>query len=162
MYNVGIITVSDSGYAGLRQDISGEVIAEIAEAAELSISERLLLPDDYSLLVQNLQDLSQRLDLILTTGGTGFAKRDITPEATRAVIEKECGGISAAIVANGLKYTPRAMLSRAVCGIKGSCVILNLPGSPKAVRESLEFVLPSLLHGLEILKGDSGNCARKD
>lgn len=160
MFRVAVITISDSGFAGNREDKSGPVICNIMEKDGYSISHTNLLPD-------NREDISKELkricdediaDLVLTTGGTGFSKRDNTPEATKDVVERETPGISEAMRYLSLQITPRAMLSRATSGIRKSALIINLPGSPKAVRECLEYILPSLGHGLSILKGTETNC----
>lgn len=161
-FRVAILTSSDKGYAGQREDVSGAVIREIAENAGYEITAYKVLPDERDQLAEQLRlwcDEDQA-DLILTTGGTGFSPRDCTPEATRAVIERETPGIPEAMRAFSLRITPRAMLTRAAAGIRKESLIINLPGSPKAVRECLEYILPSLSHGLAILKGLDGNCAR--
>ncbi len=158
---VAIITLSDSGYAGQREDKSGPVIRELAEAAGYEIVHTALLPDGVEPLSSELKRLCDEdlADLVLTTGGTGFSPTDLTPEATLAVTERPAPGIAEAMRYNSLQITPRAMLSRAAAGIRKKTLIVNLPGSPKAVRECLEFILPSLGHGLEILRGTAGNCA---
>lgn len=160
MYRVGIVTLSDKGYAGAREDISGARIRELLPAEYEVVSYRLL-PDDRTMLREELMRLADDVgcDLILTTGGTGFSVRDITPEATMDVAERNAMGISEAMRAYSLSITPRAMLSRGVSVIRGRTLIVNLPGSPKAVTESLTYILPSLGHGLDILKGDAGECA---
>ena len=159
---VAIITLSDSGYAGQREDKSGPVIRELAEAAGYEIVHTALLPDGIEPLASELKRLcdGDLADLVLTTGGTGFSPTDLTPEATLSVVERPAPGIAEAMRYNSLQITPRAMLSRAAAGIRKSTLIVNLPGSPKAVRECLEFILPSLGHGLEILRGTAGECAR--
>ena len=158
---VAIITLSDSGYAGQREDRSGPVIRELAEAAGYTVVHTALLPDGVEPLAGELKRLCDGdiADLVLTTGGTGFSPRDLTPEATRAVTERPAPGIAEAMRWNSLRITPRAMLSRGEAGIRKGALIVNLPGSPKAARECLEFILPALGHGLEILKGTAGNCA---
>ena len=158
---VAIITLSDSGYAGQREDRSGPVIRELAEAAGYTVAHTALLPDGVEPLASELKRLCDEdlADLILTTGGTGFSPTDLTPEATLSVVERPAPGIAEAMRWQSLQITPRAMLSRAAAGIRKQALIVNLPGSPKAVRECLEFILPSLAHGLEILKGTVGNCA---
>ena len=158
-----VITLSDKGYRGEREDKSGPLIVEMLKEAGYEVAETLLLPDG----VQPLQDELIRLadesqmDLVLTTGGTGFAPTDVTPEATMAVMTRNAPGIAEAMRAYSLSITPRAMLSRAASVIRGETLIVNLPGSPKAVKESLEYILPSLEHGLKLLKGQDGECARK-
>ena len=159
---VAIITLSDSGYAGQREDRSGPVIRELAETVGYEIVHTVLLPDGIEPLASELRRLCDEdmADLVLTTGGTGFSPTDLTPEATLSVVERPAPGIAEAMRYNSLQITPRAMLSRAAAGIRKRTLIVNLPGSPKAVRECLEFILPSLGHGLEILKGTAGECAR--
>ncbi len=162
MFTAAIITASDKGFAGNREDVSGEVIREILEANGYTVLKKVILPDDIKVLSDEMINMCDVLkaNLILTTGGTGFSKRDVTPEATVAVCERMATGVSEAIRVNSLKITGRAMLSRATCGIRGESVILNLPGSPKAVRESLEYVIGHLEHGLNILLGRDGECAQ--
>lgn len=162
MYSFAIVTASDKGSRGERIDESGKVIEEIMEAADYQFIERLIVEDDKEKLKEALIYLAdeKKASLILTTGGTGFSMRDVTPEATLEVLNRLTPGISEAIRAYSLKITPRAMLSRATSGIRNQCLIINLPGSPKAVRESLEYILDSLKHGLDILCGNDGECAR--
>ena len=159
---MAVNTLSDSGYAGNREDKSGPVIQEMVRAAGYEVTAVKLLPDDSTMLQVELTALcdGNQADLVLTTGGTGFSPRDCTPEATMAVVERPAPGIAEAMRWNSLQITPRAMLSRAAAGIRKGTLIVNLPGSPKAVKECLDFILPSLAHGLEILKGDANNCAR--
>lgn len=163
MFKVGIITASDKGYIGERKDESGEVIAEIMREERYTIERKTIVPDDIDMLYQDMVTMADDLevDLILTTGGTGFSPRDVTPEATIKACDRMANGISEAIRYYSLQITPRAMLSRAVSGIRGNTLIINLPGSPKAVKESLGFILDSLHHGLEILTGRGSECARK-
>ena len=163
MYRAGIVTLSDKGAAGEREDKSGAVIREILEAAGYEVAAQSLLPDEGEALKKELIRLSDQVqcDLVLTTGGTGFSRRDVTPEATMAVAERNAPGIAEAIRAYSMTVTKRAMLSRGVSVIRGGTLIINLPGSPKAVRESLEYVLDTLPHGLDILSGRGGECARK-
>ena len=163
MYTVGIITSSDKGYAGGREDKSGEVIKEIIEERGFKVIRQVILPDEKEMLKQEFINMSDELNvnLILSTGGTGFSKRDITPEATKEVIEREAAGICEAIRLYSLQITKRAMLSRAVSGIRGNTLIVNLPGSPKACKEALDFVLEELRHGIGILLGEEKECARK-
>ena len=162
MYRVAIITASDSGYAGQREDKSGPVIRELVTAAGFEAVHYRMLPDDRGLLAGEMRRICDEgtADLILTTGGTGFSPRDCTPEATEDVTERRVPGIPEAMRYLSLQITPRAMLSRASAGIRGKTLIVNLPGSPKAVRECLEYILPALTHGLDILTGAAGNCAR--
>lgn len=162
MYRAGIVTLSDKGAAGEREDKSGAVIKEILESAGYEVVAQSLLPDEGEALKTELIRLSDQVqcDLVLTTGGTGFSRRDVTPEATMAVAERNVPGIAEAIRAYSMTVTKRAMLSRGVSVIRGGTLIINLPGSPKAVRESLEYVLDTLPHGLDILSGRSGECAR--
>lgn len=163
MYRAGIVTLSDKGAAGEREDKSGAVIKEILESAGYEVVAQSLLPDEGEALKAELIRLSDQVqcDLVLTTGGTGFSRRDVTPEATMAVAERNAPGIAEGIRAYSMTVTKRAMLSRGVSVIRGGTLIINLPGSPKAVRESLEYVLDTLPHGLDILSGRSGECARK-
>ena len=155
---VAVITSSDSGYAGKREDVSGPVIEYGYEVVH-----RELLPDDLEMLRDAMIRIAdeEMADLILTTGGTGFSPRDVMPEATTAASERLVPGIPEAMRAYSMQFTKRAMLSRAASGIRKSTLIVNLPGSPKAVRECLEYILPELNHGLEILLGKTGECARK-
>ncbi len=163
MFRVGIITASDSGYAGKREDVSGAVIKEIALANGYQVTSYAVLPDDRKLLAEEMKHLCDDdiADLVLTTGGTGFSPRDCTPEATLDVAEKQAQGIAEAMRYSSMRITKRAMLSRAVAVIRGKTLIVNLPGSPKAVRENLEFIITELPHGLEVLKGNVSNCAAK-
>ena len=158
-----IITSSDSGYAGEREDLSGPVIKEIAEKAGYQVVSMDLLPDDRKMLSDRMKEIADNnmAELILTTGGTGFSPRDVMPEATEDIIERRVPGIPEAMRAYSMTITKRAMLSRASAGIRNKTLIINLPGSPKAVRESLEYIIDALAHGIEIMTGEAGNCARK-
>ena len=178
MKRAAIITASDSGYRGEREDLSGPAIKEILEREGYEVISMDILPDDQVMLAGKLQEIadSEKAELILTTGGTGFSERDVIPEATEEVIERKVPGIPEAteevierkvpgipeaIRAYSMTITKRAMLSRATAGIRGKTLIVNLPGSPKAVRESLEYIIDTLAHGLEILSGEARDCARK-
>lgn len=158
---VGILTVSDKGAKGERVDRSGPAARAVIESAGGEVVRTGIVPDEQDAIRSALVGWSDAgLDLILTTGGTGFSPRDWTPEATKSVIEREAPGLAEAMRAAGMKATPTAMLSRAVAGIRKSTLIVNLPGSEKAVRESLTAILPALPHGIEILKGAAADCAR--
>jgi molybdenum cofactor synthesis domain-containing protein len=159
-YRVAIITLSDKGSRGEREDKSGPLIREMTEAAGYQVESHIMLPDEQELLEQELKRLCDKglADLILTTGGTGFSPRDHTPEATLAVAERLVPGIAEAMRQQSLTITKRAMLSRAVSVIRGKTLIVNLPGSPKAVRENLEYIIGELRHGLDILTGRDGEC----
>lgn len=161
-FTAAIITVSDKGSAGKRIDESGPLIEKMLKDAGYDVKETLIIPDEKSQISQSLIRLAdqRQINLILTTGGTGFSPRDVTPEATVAVCERMADGISEAIRMNSMQYTKRAMLSRAKSGIRGRSLIINLPGSPKAVKETLEFLIPNVKHGIEILTGNASECAR--
>ncbi len=162
MYTVGIITSSDKGSKNERVDKSGEAIREIVEKYNMKVERYVILPDERELLSAEMKNMSDilKLNLILTTGGTGFSVRDVTPEATGDVIEREVPGIPEAIRQYSVGITKRAMLSRAVAGIRKGTLIVNLPGSEKAVRESLEYCIEAVIHGIEILAGSAAECAR--
>jgi molybdopterin adenylyltransferase len=156
---VGILTISDRSSTGERADASGPVIRSfVEEKLHWPVAAYQIVPDELT----EIRDVliawcdRERLNLILTTGGTGFAPRDVTPEATRSVIEREAPGLAEAMRADSLRKTPHAMLSRAVCGLRGSTLIINLPGSPKAVRENLETILPALPHAIDLLRNAPG------
>ncbi|MEZ3486960.1 MAG: MOSC domain-containing protein [Lachnospiraceae bacterium] len=161
-FTAAVITLSDKGYAHEREDQSGPRVCEMLKEAGYEIIETLLLPDGEEQLKKELIRLAdqRQVNVIFTTGGTGFAKRDVTPEATQAVCDRMAMGIADAIRVHSLAITERAMLSRAVSGIRKQTLIVNLPGSPKAVGEGLEYILPSLEHGLGILRGTAGECGR--
>ncbi len=161
MFQAAIITASDKGSRGQREDVSGQVAKEILEKNGYTVVQQMILPDERQLLADEMRRLcAEQVDLILTTGGTGFSPRDWTPEATLDVVERQVPGIPEAMRMNSLQITKRAMLSRAVAGICQQTLIINLPGSPKAVRENLEFIVTELAHGLEILRGQAQDCAR--
>lgn len=160
-WKTAIITVSDSGFQGTREDKSGPMIRKLLEeAGSYEIIREIIVPDDQEKLEEALRTCADTMeaDLILTTGGTGFSMRDRTPEATMNVATRNAPGIAEAMRALSLKVTPRAMLSRGASVIRNETLIVNLPGSPKAVKECLEFILSSLPHGLGILKGLDGEC----
>ncbi len=158
-----VITLSDKGSRGEREDLSGPLIVKMLTEAGYRVEETLLLPDGIQPLKNQLIRLAdgRQMDLILTTGGTGFAPADVTPEATLAVADRNAPGIAEAMRAYSLSITPRAMLSRAASVLRGRTLIVNLPGSPKAVKEHLEYILPSLEHGILLAGGRDGECARK-
>lgn len=161
-WQAAVITLSDKGARGEREDRSGPAIAQRLKDSGYEVVERLLLPDEAAPLKNQLIRLcdQRQLDLILTTGGTGFAPRDITPEATLAVAHRNAPGIAEAIRSASLSITPRAMLSRAVSVIRGKTLIVNLPGSPKACMESMDVFLDTLPHALGLLRGRVQDCAR--
>lgn len=154
MITIGVLTISDGSARGTRQDTSGETIrALIVQLPDATVSTSAIIPDERPQIEATLRAWSdeQRLTLIITTGGTGLAPRDVTPEATRAVLEREAPGIAEAMRAESLRHTPFGMLSRGVAGTRGRTLIINLPGSPKAVKECLEYILPVLPHAINLL-----------
>lgn len=157
MSAVGILTISDRGAAGDYEDRSGPLLRELITARTgWQVERQEVIPDDLETIAATLRDwCAAGLDLILTTGGTGFAPRDVTPEATRTVLEREAPGIAEALRAESLKVTRHAMLSRGVAGIRGRTLIINLPGNPNAIRENMDVLLPVLPHALELLAGTS-------
>ena len=161
MFSAGIITVSDKGSQGKREDKSGPVIAELLAGAAVSIKRTMIIPDEIDQIAQAIVQLAdvERLDLILTTGGTGVSPRDVTPDATLRVLDKEIPGFSEAMRFESRKITPHAMISRAVAGIRGRSLIINLPGSPKGAKENLFVILPALRHAMEKIQGDPRDCA---
>lgn len=163
MKRAAVITSSDTGYRGEREDLSGPAIREILEREGYEVVSMMILPDDRKMLAGKMAEIADKnqADLILTTGGTGFSERDVTPEATEDIIQRRVPGIPEAMRAYSMTITKRAMLSRASAGIREKTLIINLPGSPKAVRESLEYIIDALAHGLEILTGEASDCARK-
>lgn len=158
MYTAAVLTVSDRSSRGERPDEAGPLTVSLLETAGYRVVETALVPDEQPDIETALIRLAGRAALVVTTGGTGFSPRDVTPEATLAVCERMTPGIPEAMRAASLAITPRAMLSRAAAGIRGGTLIINLPGSPKAARENLEAVLPTLEHGLKMLLGGSNDC----
>jgi molybdenum cofactor synthesis domain-containing protein len=160
-YRVAILTVSDRGAKGEREDLSGRTAQDAVEEQGWVVEARDIVPDEVEQIADKLRYYCDVLavNLVLTSGGTGLSPRDVTPEATRQVIEREAPGFSEAMRAASLNKTPHAMLSRAVCGTRSSTLIINLPGSPRAVQENLEVILPALPHSLDKLCGDESECA---
>lgn len=159
--DAAVLTLSDKGACGERQDLSGAAVEELLTAAGYQVRERIILSDEQQLIEEKLVALSDKgIALVVTTGGTGFSLRDVTPEATANVVERLTPGIPEMMRALSMQVTHRAMLSRATAGIRKRTLIVNLPGSRKAAEECLGFVLPELRHGIEILRGDADNCAR--
>ena len=163
MFRTAIVCMSDKGAKGEREDLSTKVIEKIIIENGYKVTKKILIPDEFELIKETLKNIcdNDEADLILTTGGTGFSKRDVTPEATLEIVDKTVPGIPEAIRAYSMTITKRAMLSRAAAGIRKNTLIINMPGSPKAVEESLSFIIDSLTHGLEILVGSSSECARR-
>lgn len=161
-FRIGILTLSDKGARGEREDLSGQVIRETLGEEQYVVERYEVIPDERAIIEETLTLWVDEagLDLIITTGGTGLSPRDVTPEATRAVIDYEVDGMAEAMRAASLAITPHAMLSRAVVGVRCRTLIVNLPGSPRGVKENLETLLSALPHGLAKLKGDPGDCAR--
>lgn len=160
MITVAVLTLSDKGSKGEREDLSGSAIKEILKNIDAEVKHYDILPDEKDMIKKKLLEYSDKVDLILTTGGTGLSPRDVTPEATLEVIDREVPGIAEAMRIEGLKKTNRSMLSRAAAGVKGKTLIINLPGSPKAVMENLSVIIDVIPHAIEKIKGDTGECAR--
>lgn len=159
MLRIGVLTISDMGARGLRADGSGEAIRQTLPRMQGQEVRYAIVPDERERIAEVLREWadSGQVDLILTTGGTGLGPRDVTPEATRDVLDREAPGLAEAMRADTLKKTPFAMISRQVAGARGRCLIVNLPGSPRAVRECLEVVLPVLPHAVQLLRGDTAS-----
>jgi molybdenum cofactor synthesis domain-containing protein len=159
MVNAGVLTISDKGSTGERVDSSGDYIAKTFRKLGILVAKYEVVPDDFTTIGMTISQWADigSIDLIITTGGTGLAPRDVTPEATRTVIEKEVPGIVEMMRSNGFKKTPTAILSRAVAGMRGKCLIINLPGNPRAVQEYLELILPIIPHAIDTLKGEIGD-----
>ena len=164
MFTAGIITVSDKGSKGEREDVSGPVIRERLSLAGNNIARYEIIPDEKKIIAETLADWADggELDVVLTTGGTGLAARDVTPEATQSVIDKSVPGFGEVMRMKSLEKTPTAMLSRSTAGIRKQCLIINLPGSPKAVSECLDVIMPAIAHGVEIIKGEVTEHSVKD
>jgi len=160
MIKAAVLTLSDKGSRGEREDLSGKTIKNMLQKIRANVEFYEVLPDEKDLIKKKLIAYSKKVDLILTTGGTGLSPRDVTPEATLEVIDKEIPGIAEAMRMEGLKKTGRAMLSRAVAGLRGKTLIINLPGSPKAVKENLERILDIIQHAVEKIKGNTEDCGR--
>ena len=162
MRKFGVIVSSDSCYNGTQEDLSGKAIVEYMENRGYELARLVILPDERDMLANELRKfVKDKTPLVLTTGGTGFSKRDVMPEATKDVIEREAMGIVEAMRIKSLEITSRAMLSRAIAGIAEDTLIINMPGSKKAVLESLDIIIDAVEHGLGILLGETGNCGRK-
>lgn len=162
MITVAILTFSDKGSRGEREDLSGPAIAEMIKGIGAVVEYYEVVPDERELIKEKLMEYSKKADIILTTGGTGLSPRDVTPEATLEVIDREIPGIAEAMRSEGLKKTKRAMLSRAVAGVRDKCIIVNLPGSLKAVREGMEVLLDVIPHAVEKIKGSTEDCATQE
>ncbi|WP_052465341.1 MogA/MoaB family molybdenum cofactor biosynthesis protein [Thermotoga profunda] len=163
LIRAAVITLSDKGFAGQREDQSGKKVIEILQNINAVVEHYEILPDEFETIRNKLIDLCERnFDLIITTGGTGVSPRDVTPDATLSVVEKRLYGIEMAMMNESLKYTPFGMLSRAVAGVKGRTLIINLPGSPKAVQENLNVILPAIPHAIEKIKGSTIDCAKQE
>jgi len=156
MFNLGILTISDKGWRGQREDKSGKVISDSLSLLDSRVIKYEVVPDEVDIITNKLTQWADEgnVDIILTTGGTGLGPRDVTPEATLSIVDKVVPGFAEAMRVETFNKTPFAILSRAVAGVRGKCLIINLPGSPKAVRECLEIVLPVIPHAVEILKGE--------
>ena len=161
MFNAAIITVSDKGSQGKRQDLSRPAIAEMLAGAAIEVKHTLITPDEIDRIRKAIIQFAdvEKMDLILTTGGTGVSPRDLTPDATLKVLDKEIPGMAEVMRIASMKITPHAMISRAVAGIRGHSLIINLPGSPKGAMENLAAVLPAIPHAIEKIKGDDRDCA---
>jgi len=159
----GVVVCSDSVYNGVKEDISGAVLEEMLKEDGFSVLEKTVVPDEKDAIANSLIRLcdEKMADLIITSGGTGLSKKDVTPEATLLVIDKQIPGIAEAIRVKGLEYTPKAMLSRGIAGVRGNTVIINLAGSVKAAREGYFIIKEVLAHALDIINGDVTDCGRR-
>lgn len=153
--NVAVITVSDRSYSGEREDKSGKLLSEIVEQKLGNVLAYEVIPDEIEMIKREILRCVDELkaDIVITTGGTGISERDVTPDATGELLEKEMPGISEIVRIKGYEHTPMSLLSRAKAGVRGKSIIVNLPGSPKAVEESLDYIIPALKHGIEVLNG---------
>lgn len=160
MIRAGIITVSDRSSQGIREDASGPALAAMLADAEIEVCQSLVIPDEKKQIKKAIIKYAdvEKFDLILTTGGTGVSPRDVTPDATLEVIDKQIPGMAEAMRHQSMNITPYAMISRAIAGIRGRCLIVNLPGSPKGAKENLAIILPALEHSIEKIKGDDAEC----
>ncbi len=156
MFNLGILTISDKGSQGQRYDASGKAIRDSPLVLDNSVVKYEVIPDEMDIIANKLAEWADegKVDIILTTGGTGLGPRDVTPEATLSIVDKVVPGFTEAMRTTAFNVTPFAILSRAVSGVRGKCLIINLPGSPKAVRECLEIISPAIPHAVEILRGE--------
>jgi len=156
MFRVAVVTISDKGYAGEREDVSGPLLADLLRTIGAEVVAQTIVPDEPAQIQQALIHLADDLqvDVVLTTGGTGFTPRDCTPEATRAVLEREAPGLAEVLRWEGYRRTPQAVLSRGVAGLRGRTLIINLPGSPRAVREGMEVLVPILPHAVQMARGE--------
>jgi len=162
MRKVCVLVSSDKCFSGEREDKSGKAIAEVVSSLGYQVDSLDIVPDEKDQIVDKFNEyINKNIPLVLTTGGTGFSKRDIMPEATKSVIDRDVPGIPEAMRAKSLEITDKAMLSRAIAGIKNNTLIINLPGSEKAVRESLDIIMGAVAHGLDILLGEASECGRK-
>ena len=161
MISAGVITVSDKGAQGQREDVSGKEVAALLRELPADVCGYCIIPDEIEAIQAAIVDFvdNQTLDLVVTTGGTGVSPRDVTPDATLCIIEKEIPGMAEAMRRDSMERTPHAMISRAVVGIRKESLIINLPGSPKGARENLTVLIPALKHAIEKIKGDQSDCA---
>lgn len=164
MIKIGILTISDKGSRGERYDKSGEVLRDFVARLKGEVVKYEIIPDEKEVITESLKFMVDKLrcDLVLTTGGTGISLRDLTPEATKDIIDKEIPGLTEMMRMQSFENTPTSLLSRAIAGIRKQSLIVNLPGSPKGVKECMDIILPALIHGVEILKGEVTECASYD
>ncbi len=162
MIRTAVITLSDKGSRGEREDLSGPAIKEIVKKIGAEVEFYEIIPDEKELIKERLIACCSRADLVLTTGGTGLSPRDVTPDATLEVIDREVPGIAEAMRSGGMKSTNRSMLSRAVAGVRGQTLIINMPGSPKAIKECLEIILDVIPHAVDKIRGSTEDCAIKE